>query len=294
LNLWRIVLRSRARGNDEAESFMGVGVIGVVVAAAVAAPFVCDTAAAARTPTDPGTGLYATVGTSPQKIYPYVVDGYRDRAMIVVAFNYENDVPCANDQTSYEATVVIRKRNGQPVRHFTKANGDGYFQFFWNGRTYSGKRAKVGAYHVTLDGLAVCDRTDGTGVTDVELDYSGSAVKASVARGFKWVDRGKTKYARYAATHSASGGCSSHAHNYGWLLDCESVGGRASASWLVNVQRPYRRLSVSFPDSLHAGPVDTSLTRAGTNKVRIGVSVPGYAWAYVDRLRVTYEVRKPI
>jgi hypothetical protein len=262
----------------------------------IGALLVCDAAAGARTPTDPDTGLYATVNTlAPRTFYPYVRDGYRDRVRINVGTQYDAPItePCYSDTSEYTATVVIRNGRGQPLRHFTKTNDFGFFSFLWDSRTYSGRRAAVGSYHVTLSLNVTCDRTDDSGVVNVPLHYDGSEVKTTVARGYRWVNRAATRWGRWVSSSSASGSCSSHPNNNGWLLDCDGVSGSASASWTIALQAPYRRVSISFPDSLHAGPANTSANRS-TRSVRVNVSIPGYAWAYVDRIRVTYQARKRI
>ena len=79
---------------------------------------------------------------SPDKFYPYVRDGFRDRARFDFSLNKEADV-----------TFVVRTMRGRVVRRASL----GFFSdsfWDWNGRSGGGSVVPVGRYRVTLEARA--------------------------------------------------------------------------------------------------------------------------------------------
>jgi hypothetical protein len=213
-----------------------------------------------------------SLSLSPARFYPYVNDGYRDRARLVFHLNKEANL-----------TAVVRTMGGRLVkRESIGFLSDG--SWFWNGRRNNGTRAPVGRYKVTLEARA-----------SGELRRSTRLV--TISRGWR------TKH----GSRSFCGGCGPGAVDvigncfveFDWFqegdifLDCWG-GAFAGATWVFRVPATTFRVSKSVRGTVMCcSPGDWASVgvRRNARTYVVAAAVSGWRSWQIRSVAISYAYR---
>jgi hypothetical protein len=211
---------------------------------------------------------------SPERFFPYVRDGYRDRALAHFSLNKNASV-----------VAIVRNARGLLVRRepLGKLRSGSWA---WNGRTNSGRRAPVGPYRLILEARALGER-------------KRAARSVWVARGWRKRTLAVTRCGSCGPGRVAASPRCAYAFDVvvigDLLLACDG-GEAAVARWRFRVPATTLKARASIAREIlccEPGSVafDVEFTRRRQVTVYAGVS--GYRAMYILglRLRYTYRVR---
>ncbi|HXV33880.1 MAG TPA: hypothetical protein VD769_07705 [Gaiellaceae bacterium] len=215
-----------------------------------------------------------SLGLSPARFYPYVRDGYRDRARLAFRLNKEANI-----------TFVVRTMRGRLVRRANLGfRADGTWE--WNGRKSGGALASVGRYKVTLEA-----RDHG--------ELRKLTRQVVVARGFRTVRDAKSFCGGCGPGQiAAAPGCFIE---FNWFsdgdifLDCWG-GEYAIATWVFRVPAKAFKITKTIGGTVRCcapGEVASVGVRRNARTFVVAAGVSGFrAWEIRwVRIRYSYKVR---